>query len=232
MTSRAERWPRLALALLAGTLPKAQKENTITMSKSKNMVMRLALALAMMLALGLSLNGTASAHAKLTASTPSDGETLTAEPASVSATFGEDVSVAQSYMKVYFTGGSSSNVEIDNGDGKPDVNNRKNMNVTLKSGMGDGSYTVKWHTVTEDDNGIVDGSFSFTVKSAGTASGPTGQVGTMQEAGGDSGSTTSGTSSTLPTTGNSLEALALFTAALGAFALIAGLSLRRVVNRR
>ncbi len=201
------------------------------MSKSKNMVMRLAMALVMMLALGLTLSSTASAHSRLVSSTPSDGQTLNAEPTTVSGVYSEDASVSQSYMKVYYTGANGSNVEVDNGDGKPDVNNRKNMSVTLKSGIGDGTYAVKWHTVTEDDNGIVDGSFSFTVKSAGTASGPTGQVGTMQEAGG-SGSTTSGTSSALPITGNSLGMLVLFAAVLGGFALVAGLSIRRAASRR
>lgn len=203
------------------------------MSKSKNLVMRLTLALTIMLALGLTLSGTASAHAHLSSSTPSDGQVLTTEPTAVSGTYTEEADTAQSYMKVYYTGANGSNIEVDNGDGKIDANVRTNMNVTLKSGMGDGTYTVKWHTVTDNDGGIVDGSFTFTVKSSATASGPTSSVGTQVESGGDAGSsTTSAASGTLPTTGNSFDWLLLFAAALGAIALGAGLTMRRVTNRR
>ncbi len=204
------------------------------MSKNKNMVMRLALAFVMMLALGLTMSGTASAHAHLASSTPSDGQTLTAEPTTVSAIYSEEASTSQSYMKIYYTGANGSNIEVDNGDGKLDANVRTNMNVTLKPGMGDGTYAVKWHTVTDNDGGIVDGSFTFTVKSSGTASGPTSSVGTQVESGGDSGSssTTSAAGSTLPTTGNGLGWLLLFTAALGVLVLAAGLTMRRVTSHR
>ncbi len=210
------------------------------MNKSKNLVMRLTLALVMMLALGLTLSTTASAHAHLASSTPGDGQVLTAEPTGVSGTYTEEVDTAQSYMKVYYTGTNGSNIEVDNGDGKVDANNRKLMNVTLKSGMGDGSYLVKWHTVTDDDGGIVDGSFTFTVKSSATASGPTSSVGTQVESGGDAGTSSSTTSSsttrassgTLPTTGNSLDGLVFLAAGLGALVLGAGLTMRRTASRR
>lgn len=196
------------------------------MSKNLRMVPRLALALVMMLAVTVTLSTTASAHSRLQSSTPSDGQVLTAEPAAVSGTYSEEADAVQSYMKVYYTGANGNNVEVDNGDGKIDPNVRTNMNVTLKPGMGDGTYTVKWHTVTDNDGGIVDGSFSFTVKSNASATAPTSSVGTMQESGGDA------PSSTLPTTGNGDGWLIMLAAALGLITLGAGFSMRRVAAQR
>jgi LPXTG-motif cell wall-anchored protein len=196
------------------------------MGKNIRLVTRYALALVMMLAAVIALSTTASAHSRLQSSTPSDGQVLTAEPSNVSGTYSEEADAVQSYMKVYYTGTNGSNIEVDNGDGKIDPNVRTNMNVTLKPGMGDGSYTVKWHTVTDDDGGIVDGSFGFTVKSNATASGPTSSVGTMQESGGDA------ASSTLPTTGSSDAASLLLAIALGIVALATGLTMRRRAARR
>ncbi len=177
------------------------------MSRNKQLVVRSALALIMVLAISGLLAGTASAHAKLISSTPRDGQTLTAAPSKITASFGEETSVEQSYMQVYL-----GSTRVDNGDGKVDTNARTVMNVTLKAGLGDGVYTVKWHTVTEDDNGIADGSFSFTVAS------------------GSSGSPNMKEHNIMPPTGAGNRWVG-WLALLAALALVGGLTARRLARR-
>src|SRR4051794_25554372 len=155
------------------------------MSRFNRIAARLGLSIFTLLLAAFMLVGIASAHARLVSSNPGDGEVLTAEPTTVSAVYGEETSLTDSTFQVWFAQDASATpVQADNGDGKVDVNDRTKMSATLKPGLGDGIYTTKWHTVTEDDNGMVDGSFSFTVKSGATASGPTGATGTQQESGG------------------------------------------------
>lgn len=134
----------------------------------------------------------ASAHAHLTSSNPSDGQVLSSEPTTVSAVYEEETSLTKTTFDVYYAKDSSSTPQLV-AQGKVDVNVRTNVSASLPPGLGDGVYSVKWHTLTEDDNGQVDGTFSFTVASGQTASGPTGSTGTQQEV------TASGSS--LPTTG-------------------------------
>jgi LPXTG-motif cell wall-anchored protein len=78
----------------------------------------------------------------------------------------------------------------------------------------EGKYTVTWRAVTEDDNGITNGTFSFTVSSGGGTT-----TGTSTTPGG----TTTGTGgSSLPSTGSgdaaplTLLGLVLATLLLGA----------------
>ena len=182
--------------------------------------------------------GGASAHARLTASTPADGATLSAQPSTVTATFGEETSLTKSSLTVAFTpaaGGAA--IVADTGDGHVDVNARTDMSVTLKPGLGAGVYMVKWHTLTEDDNGAADGSFSFTVTggggpgttSGGAAPGATngGATPGATNGGTTSGSTNGGatTGAPLPATGAPSVALPL-AGLLAALALLGGLRLR------
>ncbi len=164
--------------------------------------------------------GSASAHAHLTSSSPSDGEVLTSEPATVSAVYGEDTSLTKTTFDVYYAKDTSSAPKLV-AQGKVDLNVRTNVSASLPAGLGDGVYSVKWHTLTEDDNGQVDGTFSFTVASGQSASGPTGKTGTQQEL------AASSSNSTLPTTGQP-DTLA-WMAALGAGLILlgGGLAIRR-----
>ncbi len=122
----------------------------------------------------------ASAHAHIESSTPSDGEVLTAEPSTVSAVYGEETSLTGTKFEVSYAKDASSTAQVV-AQGAVDVNDRTKVSASLPAGLGDGIYSVKWHTLTEDDNGQVDGTFSFTVASGGTASGSTGQTGSEQE---------------------------------------------------
>jgi len=162
--------------------------------------------------------GSASAHALLTSSNPSDGATLTSEPTTVSATYGEETSLTKSRFQVFYAKDAlSAQVQADNGDGHVDTNARTQMSATLKPGLGAGVYTVKWHTVTEDDNGMADGTITFTVSDTGTN-------------GSLSGSSTSGGGSTMPSTGQPSLLLPL-AGLLAGLVLLVGLGLRRVAVR-
>ncbi|MDQ6832434.1 MAG: copper resistance protein CopC [Chloroflexota bacterium] len=108
------------------------------------------------------------AHARLTASDPADKALLTKAPAQVILTFSEEVSPTKS-------GGSASDASgatVSTGF-KVDLNARTNMAITLKPNLPNGAYTVQWNTLTEDDNGMANGRFAFTVQAAAVTSGAT-----------------------------------------------------------
>jgi LPXTG-motif cell wall-anchored protein len=161
----------------------------------------------------------AGAHARLTSSDPSDGATLSSQPTTVNVTYGEETSLTKSTLQVFYQkDASSAQVQADNGDGQVNVNDRTKASVTLKPGLGAGIYTVKWHTLTEDDNGQADGTFTFTV------------TGGASTAGSGSPATTGGSGPTLPTTGEPngwLPGAGL----LAALILLGGLGLRRAAQR-
>jgi LPXTG-motif cell wall-anchored protein len=159
----------------------------------------------------------AGAHARLVSSNPSAGATLSSQPTTVNVTYGEETSLTKSTLQVFYqTAAASPQVQADNGDGQVNVNDRTKASVTLKPGLGAGIYTVKWHTLTEDDNGQADGTFTFTVTGgASTDSGP---------------ATTGGSGPTLPTTGEPAGWLP-GAGLLAALILLGGLGLRRAAQR-
>jgi len=190
------------------------------MLRIPNASTRFLLTFSAVLLLTIVLAGSASAHAHLKSSTPSDGEVLTAEPATVSAVYEEETSLTKTTFDVSYakdaTGAPRSVAQ-----GTVDVNTRTNVSAALPAGLGDGVYTVKWHTVTEDDNGVVDGTFSFTVASGKSASGPTGKTGSQQEV------TASGSNSTMPPTGAPDTLIWLVALTVGFAALCTGVVMRR-----
>lgn len=113
--------------------------------------------LALLLALGLV--GRASAHAKLVSSTPAAGTRLTTAPATVTLVFSEEISEKDSSFSVTDSKGATV------GTGKLDLNDldHKTLIGTLKTSLGDGVYSITWKTVTSDDNGVSEGSFTFGV---------------------------------------------------------------------
>ncbi|HUS17666.1 MAG TPA: copper resistance protein CopC [Chloroflexia bacterium] len=184
-----------------------------------NSILRAGMAGAMVLLLSVLFVGAAGAHSHLKSSDPANGAVLDAAPTTISAVFDEETSLTKSTFQVFYAAdASSAQVAADNGDGHVDVNERTKMSATLKPDLGPGIYTVKWHTVTEDDNGQLDGTFSFSVR-GGTA-----------DAGGATGGTSSGGTSsggtTLPATGQPYPLLPL-ASLLAALVLLAGFDLRR-----
>jgi methionine-rich copper-binding protein CopC len=113
------------------------------------------------LLLSLSVFGIASAHAKLVSSDPAAGTKLTAAPTKVTLVFSEEISAKPDESNFTVTDAQGNEVgkgQLDNTD-----LDHKTQSGTLKTGLGDGIYTVKWNAVTPDDNGHSNGSFTFGV---------------------------------------------------------------------
>jgi len=122
---------------------------------------RYSVGLILVLALSLALISIALAHAKLVSSDPAAGAKLTKAPAKVTLVFSEEISDKETESNFTVIDETGATV----GTGKLDTNDldHKTLSGTLKDGLGDGIYTVKWQTITPDDNSHSDGTFSFGV---------------------------------------------------------------------
>src|SRR5689334_19328916 len=118
---------------------------------------RIGVAIILAFVLSLGVFGIASAHAKLVSSDPAAGAKLTSAPAKVMLVFSEEISEkpTDSFFSVTDSGGAEvGSGKLDNTD-----LDHKTLSGALKSGIGDGVYTVTWQTITTDDNGKSNGSF-------------------------------------------------------------------------
>jgi LPXTG-motif cell wall-anchored protein len=194
------------------------------------------LVLALVLSLGLLT--VASAHAELISSDPASGAKLTAAPSKVTLIFSEEISDKESESSFTVTDESGATV----GTGKLDTTDldHKTLSGALKAGLGDGIYTVTWKTVTPDDDGHSDGSFTFGVNkdpgaqptadheheeepTAAPAAKPTAAP-SAQPTAAPAGAASPGT---LPKTGESAPNLSAYLLAAAVIMLVGGLVLRR-----
>lgn len=120
-------------------------------------------ALAILLVVLLAQAGIAFAHARFKTANILPDAIVTTVPATLTITFSEETSPEQTKLQVLDAG----NKAVDKGDLKVDG---PNASVSLGT-LADGKYTVKFRSFTEDDGGIVNGDYSFTVAKAGTAAG-------------------------------------------------------------
>ena len=120
---------------------------------------RIDLVMVLGLALSLAFLTIASAHAKLISSDPAAGAKLTSAPSKVMLVFSEEISAKENESFFKVTNASGASV----GTGKLDTNdlNHETLSGTLQAGLADGVYTVAWETITPDDNGHSEGSFTF-----------------------------------------------------------------------
>ncbi len=102
--------------------------------------------------------GVAAAHAVLESTDPASGVVLTAEPATVSLTFGESVQLPPSGLRVFDPGG----VEVDDGNGSHPGGAGNIVAVGLRPTAAQGSYTVAWRVISADTH-PVSGAFTFSV---------------------------------------------------------------------
>jgi len=111
------------------------------------------------------------AHAEFVSSIPAPKSTVASVPSQVKGTYSEGINPQGSSITVTGPNGARA----DRGDGHVDLNDpsRQTMLVSLKSGLGPGTYTVNWTTVSADDGDTATGSFSFTVASAASAAAST-----------------------------------------------------------
>ena len=105
-------------------------------------------------------------HASLVSSDPPDGGTIPGTPYTLTATFAEETDPAQSSLIVE----NSAGAQVASGAVNADDQTR--MTAELPA-LPDGLYTVRWTTVTPDDNGIERGTFTFTVGSSVSTPAPT-----------------------------------------------------------
>ncbi|MCM3630146.1 copper resistance protein CopC [Paenibacillus glycanilyticus] len=99
----------------------------------------------------------ASAHSKVSESTPAKDETLTASPAEISLTFNTGIEKLSQFKLL-----DESGEQIPTGD--ISVKN-STMNGAVTEPLKNGVYTVKW-TIIGADGHAVDGEYAFTVKAA------------------------------------------------------------------
>src|SRR5215213_280510 len=122
---------------------------------------RISIGIVIALLLSVTLFSIASAHAKLVSSDPAAGTKLAAAPAKVTLVFDEEISdkATESFFNITSEAGAAV------GRGKLDTTDleHKTLSGTLDSGLRDGVYTITWQTITTDDNGKSEGSFSFGV---------------------------------------------------------------------
>ncbi len=136
------------------------------------------------------------AHSRLASADPAPGATVTAAPKQVKITLTEETDPSQSSITVT----DASGARVDAGDGKVDTSDpdRKTLVVSLKSGLGNGVYTVHYRTFTPDDQGVIIGVYRFGVNAAV----PAGQAKQETESGGEAGEAPAAqTPGKLPNTG-------------------------------
>ncbi len=106
----------------------------------------------------LALAPQASAHAVVVSSSPADGSRLAKAPTSVSVKFDEAVGLDPGYLRVVDSAGRRVDVGSavhPNGDGST-------VSVTLKQGLGNGSYLASFRVVSADSHPVA-GSINFVV---------------------------------------------------------------------
>ncbi|HRC75963.1 MAG TPA: copper resistance protein CopC [Kouleothrix sp.] len=201
------------------------------------MTRRIAGALLIALALSLALFGVASAHAKLVSSDPAAGANLTAAPAKVTLKFSEEIS--DKATDSFFTVTDEKGAEVGKGTLDNTDVDHATLSGALNSGLGNGVYTVTWQTITPDDQGKSQGSFTFGVNKAPGAQ-PTAAAHSEEQptaaATGAAQPTAAAHShdespSTLPKTGGSDVPLSGIFLAAAALLLVGGLALRRGTGR-
>jgi copper transport protein len=99
------------------------------------------------------------AHASLGSTEPADGSVVSRAPRQVSASFDETVGISADSLTVYSPGGK----RVD--DGQTRHVSADEIAVSLRAGLGDGTYTAVWHVVSADTH-PVEGAFTFSVGAA------------------------------------------------------------------
>ncbi len=127
------------------------------------------------------------AHATLVSSDPAAGAVLAVSPAAISATFAEPFAVSRSSMELLRPDGTT--LATSTAATSPTA---ESMSISDFGTLVPGTYSVRWITITPDDNGIERGTFAFTVGTSGAAgpavSGAAATAGPSPGTGGSSGS--------------------------------------------
>jgi copper transport protein len=107
--------------------------------------------LAGLLGVGLLAAPAASAHAVVVATDPADGARLASAPTSVSVTFDESVGLGEGgYLRVVDQAGQ----RVDTGSANHAGGDGARISVTLKPGLGNGTYTASFRVVSADSHPV------------------------------------------------------------------------------
>jgi copper transport protein len=98
----------------------------------------------------LALATTASAHAVVVGSTPVDGSRLQKSPTSVTVRFDESVGLGLGYLRVV----DSSGKRVDTGTASHPNGDGTQITVSLKSGLGEGSYLASFRIISADSHPV------------------------------------------------------------------------------
>ncbi len=108
----------------------------------------------------------AQAHSEPSICTPPIDSTVETAPDKVVCTTTQSMDPANSKLEVF----DASGTQVDQGDSAVDLNDpdRKTISVSLDPAkLSDGVYTVKWATLSTEDNEAEEGEFTFTIAGAG-----------------------------------------------------------------
>lgn len=107
------------------------------------------------------------AHSELESSSPAAGEAVIGGPAEITGEFTEPVDPARSSMELRGPDGA----RVARG-GVPEGGPATRMTIAGIPPLPPGRYTVRWTTVTADDDGVERGTFRFTVEAATASPSP------------------------------------------------------------
>lgn len=102
------------------------------------------------------------AHALVIASNPTNGQSLSSTPTSVSATFSDPIDIHYSKIIVLDSNGK----EVDNKDNHFTDSNQEVLSVTLPPNLPNGVYTASWKVLDQTDGHVTEGAFVFGVGEA------------------------------------------------------------------
>lgn len=102
--------------------------------------------------------GPASAHTVLVGSDPADGSRLASSPASVTLRFNEQVGLELGYLRVVDSAGR----RVDSGPASHPDGDGSKVSVTLRPGLGDGSYLASYRVISADSHPVA-GSIRYVV---------------------------------------------------------------------
>ncbi len=106
------------------------------------------------------------AHAQIKTADPAANAVVPTAPAQVTLTFSEETSPTKSGGSVTNASGATVSTGF-----KVDLNARTQMTIPLMPNLPGGVYTVKWNSFTDDDSGMANGTFTFTVQAAAPTTG-------------------------------------------------------------
>jgi len=123
-----------------------------------------ALLASFVLAIGivLAVAAPASAHATLESTTPAQNAVVATAPSQVTLTFDESVGISADSIRVFDPAGD----RVDDGHTVP-TSNPETIAISLRAGLGNGTYTVAWHVISADSH-PVEGAYVFSIGAAGS----------------------------------------------------------------